>query len=239
MNVRNETPPPLRRLDGRTSRICLTFDDGPDPEWTPRFLDVLEEARVRATFFVVGHAARRYRTLLRHIAAAGHEIGNHTYAHRHPWTLTPTDARREVEDGSAAIADVLGQAPRLFRPPHGRLRPTMTEAAGAQGQRTVLWSLSARDWGAFAQASRIESRLSRAAAGDIVLMHDGRNRRNHPWETLHALPALLGRLRKAGLEPKPIPPQAATGRRQKHTGPSQPAGSRGGARAAVGSVSSP
>lgn len=211
----SETPRPLRRLASRTSHIYLTFDDGPDPEWTPRFLDVLEAAGVRATFFVVGHAARRYRTLLRHIAAAGHEIGNHTYAHRHPWTLTPTEACREVENGTAAIADVLGQAPRLFRPPHGRLRPAMTGAASGLGQRTVLWSLSARDWGPFAQGQRIASRLSRAAAGDIVLMHDGHNRRNHPWETLHALPGLLGRLRETGLEPKPIPSRAAAGCRQE------------------------
>jgi peptidoglycan/xylan/chitin deacetylase (PgdA/CDA1 family) len=87
----------------------------------------------------------------------------------------------------------------------------MTEAASAEGQRTVLWSLSARDWGLFAQTSRVESRLSRAAAGDIVLMHDGQNGRNHPWETLHALPALLGRLREAGLDPKPVPLRPATG----------------------------
>lgn len=214
----SETPPPLRRLASRTSQIYLTFDDGPDPEWTPRFLDVLEAAGARATFFVVGHAARRYRTLLRHVAAAGHAIGNHTYTHRHPWTLTPSDARREVEDGSAAIADVLGEAPRLFRPPHGRLRPTMAEAARAQGQRTVLWSLSAHDWGPLARTPRIESRLARAKAGDIVLMHDGRNHRNRPWETLHALPGLFERFREAGLDPKPIPSQAATGRRQWQTG---------------------
>lgn len=210
MCVGTETPRPLRRLTARRSRVYLTFDDGPDPEWTPRFLDVLEEAEVRATFFVVGHAARRYRTLMRHVATAGHAIGNHTYAHRHPWMMTPSEARREVADGSAAIADVLGEVPRLFRPPHGRLRPTMTEAAADHGQRTVLWSLSAGDWGPFARASRIESRLARTAAGDIVLMHDGRNRRNHPWETLQALPALLERLREAGLEPEPIPSQAAT-----------------------------
>jgi peptidoglycan/xylan/chitin deacetylase (PgdA/CDA1 family) len=211
MTVSSETPTPVRRLAGRTSRVYLTFDDGPDPEWTPRFLDVLEEAGVRATFFVVGRTARRYRTLLRHVAAAGHAIGNHTYAHRHPWAMTPSEARREVANGSAAIADVLGQAPRLFRPPHGRLRPTMTEAATEHGQRTVLWSLSACDWGPFARASRIQSRLSRIRAGDIVLMHDGRNRSNHPWETLHALPSLLGNLQETGLEASAIPARGGIG----------------------------
>jgi peptidoglycan/xylan/chitin deacetylase (PgdA/CDA1 family) len=174
-----------------SAAVYLTFDDGPDVEWTPRILDVLAAARVRATFFVVGQAVRAAPSLLRRVAAEGHGVGNHSYAHRHPWTLREAEARREVRDGAVAIADVLGAPPRLFRPPHGRVRSCMVEEAAEGGQRTVLWSLSAVDWGPLGRGPRIAARLRRAASGDVVLMHDGRRSRNRPDALLTVLPEFL------------------------------------------------
>lgn len=173
--------------------VYLSFDDGPDPQWTPRILDILARARAPASFFVVGRTARAHPGLLRRIAAAGHRIGNHTYRHRHPWTLSQAAARAEVRDGAAAIADTLGQSPVLFRPPHGRLRACMLETATELGQATVLWNLSAVDWGPLATPKRIARRLERARAGDIVLMHDGANKHNRPWALATVLPAVLER----------------------------------------------
>jgi peptidoglycan/xylan/chitin deacetylase (PgdA/CDA1 family) len=174
--------------------VYLTFDDGPDVEWTPRVLDVLAAAQAPATFFVVGRSVRAAPALVRRIAAGGHGIGNHSYSHRHPWTMGERDARREVSDGAAAIADVVGWAPRAFRPPHGRMRSCMVEEAEQGGQRTVLWSLSAVDWGPLGRAAGIAARLRKVAPGDIVLMHDGRCRRNRPDELLQVLPSLLAGL---------------------------------------------
>jgi len=184
--------------------VHLTFDDGPDRDWTPRVLDVLAAAQVQAIFFVVGQAVRAAPELLRRIAAEGHAIGNHSYSHRHPWTLREADARDEVRSGAAAIADVLGRAPCAFRPPHGRLRRCMVDEAERSGQRTVLWSLSAVDWGPLGHASRIETRLRQARGGDIVLMHDGRSRHNHPDELLRVLPRALAELGERGLTPAPL-----------------------------------
>ena len=183
------------------ARVYLTFDDGPDPEWTPRIMDVLDASGARATFFVIGRAAERSAPLLRRLRASGHEIGNHTYSHHHPWTMSTARARREVRDGAESIAQALGEAPRWFRPPHGRLRHAMADEAQNGGQRVVLWSLSAIDWGPLGRVERIAARLDHVDAGDIVLMHDSRNRHNHPEETLRALPAFLGRLRGRGLVP--------------------------------------
>ena len=185
--------------------VHLTFDDGPDLKWTPRVLDVLAAARTRATFFVVGRAARCAPDLVRRIAAEGHEIGNHSYSHRHPWTLREADARNEVRSGAAVIADVLGRAPRAFRPPHGRVRRCMLDEAQRSGQRTVLWSVSAIDWGPLGSASRIEARLRTAGAGDIILMHDGRNRHNRPDELVQVLSRALDELHNRGLTPAPLP----------------------------------
>lgn len=191
-----------------TGRLYLSFDDGPDPRWTPRILDLLAQADARATFFVVGRRALAQAALVRRIAAAGHALGNHTFSHRHPWTMAAPTARREVRDGAAAIADVTGVAPRLFRPPHGRLRRCMIEEAERGGQRLVLWNLSAVDWGPLGGARGIARRLAAAQAGDIVLMHDGGWGINRPEALIEALPGFLADLARRGQAPDLLSDQA-------------------------------
>jgi len=184
---------PIRRLAPDAGCVYLTFDDGPDEQWTPRVLDALDRAETRATFFVIGRAAHVSPVLLRRIAAAGHEIGNHGYSHRHPWAISVADARAEVRDGADAIAQTTGVIPRLYRPAFGRLRRVMTDEAARCGQRLVLWTRSAIDWGPLGRTRGVESRIGAAGAGDIVLMHDGRNRSNHPEATVEVLPRVLRR----------------------------------------------
>lgn len=185
--------------------MYLSFDDGPDARWTPLILDLLAQANARATFFVVGRPAREQASLVRRIAACGHEIGNHTWSHRHPWTMLPSVARQEVRDGAAAIADSIGRAPEFFRPPHGRLRRCMIEEAERGGQSLVLWNRSAVDWGPRGSARGIAARLGAAQAGDIVLMHDGGRGINHPDELVKVLPEFLSSLSRRGLVPSLLP----------------------------------
>lgn len=175
--------------------VYLTFDDGPDPEWTPQVLDTLAATEMRATFFVIGRQACRHPELIRRVAAAGHEIANHTFDHRHPWTMSARVARSQVRDGALALTDILGYPPRLYRPPHGRSRTCMIEEAARCGETPVGWSLSAIDWGPGGISRRIAARLRRIGAGDIVLMHDGRNLRNRPDQLLRVLPTVLDELR--------------------------------------------
>lgn len=193
------------RIRRAQDRCYLTFDDGPDREWTPRFLDALSGADCRATFFVIGKLAMQHGSLLRAALAAGHVLGNHGYGHRHPWTLSREQARREVGDGADAIAQATGGRPTWFRPAHGRLSRSIVDAAGAHTQRIALWSLSAVDWGPFATSQRILARLGALCAGDIALMHDGPLRHNRPARTLEALPRLLALLAQKNLEPAPLP----------------------------------
>lgn len=188
--------------------VYLSFDDGPDPRWTPRILDILAQANIRATFFLVGRLAARYPALVRRLVAEGHEAGNHTWSHRHPWTLLASSARKEVRDGAAAIADLIGRAPRFFRPPHGRLRGCMIEEAGRGGQTLVLWNRSAVDWGPLGSARGIARRLGAAQAGDIVLMHDGGRGINRPAELLEALPEFLSSLSRRGFVSSLLPESA-------------------------------
>lgn len=171
--------------------VHLTFDDGPDPTWTPRCLEYLAHANAHATFFIVGAHATRHPELVRRIVGEGHEIGNHTATHAHPWTIGRQRARAEVRDGAAALADILGFEPKFFRPPHGARRRCMLEEAKAHGEEIVMWDLSAVDWGWLGTAPRIAKRLARADDGDIILMHDGANKHNRPDQLLNALPAFL------------------------------------------------
>jgi peptidoglycan/xylan/chitin deacetylase (PgdA/CDA1 family) len=180
--------------------VYLTFDDGPDPRWTPQILDLLAQARMHATFFAIGECARRESALKRSNAAAGHAIGNHTFSHRHPWFMSSRTARAQVRDGAKALSDAIGRAPALYRPPHGRARPCMTDEARLHGERMVMWDRSAIDWGWLGTAPRIAARLARVRAGDIVLMHDGQNVHNRPDQMLRVLPEFLRELTGRGLQ---------------------------------------
>jgi peptidoglycan-N-acetylglucosamine deacetylase len=179
--------------------VYLTFDDGPDPRWTPQILELLARAQMHATFFAIGACAQREPALTRSVAAAGHAVGNHTFSHRHPWLMKSRAARAQVRDGAKALSDVLGSAPLLYRPPHGRTRSCMTDEARLQGERMVMWDRSAIDWGWLGTAPRIAERLNRVRAGDIVLMHDGCNQHNRPDQLLQALPEFLRELTCRGL----------------------------------------
>lgn len=195
----------VRRIESGEPACYLTFDDGPDPAWTPRVLDLLARGDALATFFVIGRLAQAHGPLLRAVHAAGHAIGNHAFGHRHAWTMTRGLARREIREGSDAVAQAIGARPAWFRPPHGRLGPFLVEAARDEGQRVALWSVSAIDWGPLASAPRILARLRRARPGDIVLMHDGPLRHNRPDQTVQVLPELLQSLAGRGISAAPLP----------------------------------
>lgn len=194
-------PQPLRRVTaldnsdftvaGSAGSICLTFDDGPNPVYTPKILHVLANYNVKATFFVLGEAAEQFPHLVEQIFREGHSIGNHTYSHRHPWLISAERAKQEVWQASKVIKDITGNAPRWFRPPFGRLRTAMRWQAHAEQMTTVLWSRSIIDWGMLGTKSGIARRLKHIEAGDIVLMHDGRPEHNRPDITYQCLPLFL------------------------------------------------
>jgi peptidoglycan-N-acetylglucosamine deacetylase len=173
------------------NQICLTFDDGPDPDYTQRILDLLADYNVKATFFVLGAEAKKFPQLVEKMMELGHSIGNHTYSHRHPWLMSSAQAQQEIIQANTAIADITGSAPRWFRPPFGRLRTAMRKQAHAEHMATVLWSRSIIDWGVLGTKTGIARRLERIKAGDIVLMHDGKREHNRPEIMLQCLPAFL------------------------------------------------
>lgn len=169
----------------------MTFDDGPDPLYTPKLLDILARYDAKATFFVMGEAAQKYPKLLEKIVESGHAIGNHTYSHGHPWIMTAARARDEVGKTTHLIKSIIGAAPRWFRPPFGRLRNAMRRQAHVEGMTTVLWNHSIIDWGPLGTTKGIKQRMDYIGSGDIVLMHDGKREHNHPEIMLRCLPDCL------------------------------------------------
>lgn len=198
------SPSPVRTTHALTSAsdvICLTFDDGPDPVYTPAILDILAAYNVKATFFVLGEAAERFSQLVGRIAAEGHSIGNHTFSHPNPWFASREDAKREITRTSLIIEQITGKQPRWFRPPYGRLGFALQQQTLLDNMTTVLWSRSIIDWGMLGNPTGIRNRLNRISAGDIVLMHDGQRKHNRPDNLLRYLPGFLAALPGKGLRP--------------------------------------
>ena len=149
----------IHRERGAGKRIALTYDDGPNPEQTPRLLELLARYDAKATFFLIGGWAEREPALIRQTVAAGHAIGNHTYTHptmpAHGAERIRDELRRcreAVEASGEHFSTVLGYA--LMRPPYGRRRPGTLRTMREEGYVPVTWSITGYDWRAHTTAKR-------------------------------------------------------------------------------------
>jgi peptidoglycan/xylan/chitin deacetylase (PgdA/CDA1 family) len=162
--------PGRERLDGEG--IALTFDDGPDPDGTPAVLDALDDAEIRATFFMVGEQVKAAPFLAREVATRGHAIALHGATHRPHRELSPRDARDEVAYGLGTLEAATGVRPVHFRPPYGVFSEHSYEACQALGLEPVYWSAWGMDWETIA-AERVLDIVERdLAPGTIVVLHD-------------------------------------------------------------------
>lgn len=155
---------------------ALTFDDGPDPEFTPRILDVLRRYEVPATFFMMGWNASTHADLAREVVAAGHEIGNHTFDHENLAFATGEETFEQLHRGSETIEAVTGVRPRWFRPPRGQLSGFGIRHAAMLGVDTVIWSVTRGIPGRGTPAQVRDHLVQQVGPGDIVDLHDGLGR---------------------------------------------------------------
>jgi peptidoglycan-N-acetylglucosamine deacetylase len=198
---------PLARLPGNDGAVSITFDDGPNPDATPRILDTLRDEDVRATFFVLGRHADRWPDLVKRMAAEGHQLGNHGYWHRKLHRRTPAYVREDLTKGTEAIERAGGVHPRHFRAPHGFRNPWVTPIARSLGQRTVGWSLGVWDSAKPGAAEIVERTLRGMRAGSILLLHDGDgyDEAGDRTQTAAALPGIIRGLRERGLRFTTLP----------------------------------
>jgi peptidoglycan/xylan/chitin deacetylase (PgdA/CDA1 family) len=180
--------------------VALTFDDGPDPERTPPLLDLLLDANVRASFFVIGEKAARWPAIVRRMASEGHTIGNHSWSHRSFPRLTSRGIDLELGRCNKVLESTTGLIPRFVRAPYGRRDPRFYSVARRFDLTPVFWSIDTFDWAGTSVKSAVR-RASRARPGDIVLMHDGDRRAS---ATLGAVRHLLAHQQSLGLHVAPL-----------------------------------
>jgi peptidoglycan-N-acetylglucosamine deacetylase len=168
--------------------VALTFDDGPS-EYTDRYLDVLREKDVPATFFEIGQEMPGREATMRRILAEGDEIGDHTENH----VEDPSYA--QIADAADRIKEYTGFEPCLFRPPGGAENSTVIDTAGSLGMKTITWNVDPRDWSLPGTPEIYSNIVDNAKPGAIILMHDGGGPRD---ETLAALPEIIDTLRAKG-----------------------------------------
>ena len=153
--------------------VALTYDDGPNPPHTQALLEMLKEHEVKATFFLKGRNIEAFPELVRAVAEAGHEIGNHSYSHRPMFSFGKEEMREEVVRTNLLIENVLGYQPVLFRPPYGAQGPGLKRALDELGMISIIMSDHGTDWEVTDPRLIAESVLESIAPGSIVLLHDG------------------------------------------------------------------
>lgn len=195
--------PTMWRASRPTNAVALTFDDGPDPEFTPRVLAILAEKRVAAAFFVVGRRGEEHPELLAQIARGGHVVAGHSYRHDLGFHFRLRNGmRRDLAACNAAIARAIGREPRLFRAPQGFKNPALGDVLHEMGMTAIGWQVRGFD-AVERDADVIFRRIVKGARpGGVILMHDGGGllgtQSRQP--TLDALPRVIDALREAGLE---------------------------------------
>ena len=189
----------LWSVDTSTPVVALTFDDGPNPDFTPPLLDTLRDLDVSATFFVVGRNAEKYPYIVSRITTEGHEIGNHTYSHRFLGLQTAARIGAELDKTTEIIRRIAGVTPSFFRPPQGLFTPTILNIAESRDLKTVIGDVYPRDPYNPGTDAIVKRVLKRVEPGSIIILHDGSRWR---WmsrsQTVAAVPIIIRELRKRG-----------------------------------------
>lgn len=188
----------IRRGDN-PHKVALTFDDGPDPRYTPRILDILKASGAHATFFLVGQRAVSHPDLVRRMLDEGHEVAAHSEHHRHAYTLLFSTGR-EINWVKRDLQHITGNLPRWYRPPWGAFNFLVLPVIKKAGMTPVLWSVNADDWSYSTGVAGIRQRLNqRMHPGAVIVLHDAGGDDGAPENTIAALKPWLEDLKAAGI----------------------------------------
>lgn len=193
----------MERLgDAEAKEVVLTFDDGPDPEYTTRILNILNQYGIKATFFVIGKNAMLHPEVVKQVYREGHEIGNHTFSHRHTNSISYDQLKLELNASQRVIQGITGHSSLLYRPPYG-YEDTATVNSDFQrmlyttemGYLTVNYDIDSKDWKTTSSKEIVDNILQRLPNGNVILLHDGGGDRS---STVEALPEIIETLQKKG-----------------------------------------
>jgi len=181
--------------------VALTFDDGPDPVYTPRVLDVLGHFQVTATFFMIGWEAAADPALVERVDAAGDGVASHTWNHVDLTRLNSAGLGVQVDQVDNLLASITGRRVSCLRPPQGHYNAPLLSRLAGRGLTSVLWSVDTRDWTRPGTGRIVRTALTGLSPGAIILLHDGGGDRS---ETVQALPSIIEGIRAAGYRLGPI-----------------------------------
>ncbi|MEU4085630.1 polysaccharide deacetylase family protein [Streptomyces aureus] len=186
---------PFMRVSGRGRTMVLTFDDGPDPKYTPEILRTLHEYDVHGMFFVCGQMAADNKDLVARMADDGHVVGNHTWSHPLLTKLSRSAIRSEMERTSEVIDDACGEPPTWFRAPYGEWNRAVYQIGAELGMEPLAWTIDTLDWSRPGTRKIVGTVQKEAAPGVVVLQHDAGGDRS---QSVQALRTYLPRLLDAG-----------------------------------------
>ncbi len=172
--------------------VALTFDDGPIPGKTEPILDLLRDANVPATFFVLGENAERHPEILDRMVREGHEIGNHTFAHPNLTKLSNSEVRKEIKRSQDIIYESVGYFPRFFRPPYGAANLTTMSILSSQNLTAVFWSVDPQDWKGGSEQEIVADISDHLDNGSIILLHE------RSPNTSQSIPKIIETVREKG-----------------------------------------
>ncbi|MDI6822336.1 MAG: polysaccharide deacetylase family protein [Actinomycetota bacterium] len=196
------------RGDPHERLVSISFDDGPNPIYTPQILDILKAKGVKATFFVLGRQVEKYPDIARRIVEEGHDIGNHTYSHRELVPSTRRIVLNQVRKADRAIQKATGVKTRLFRPPRGMYSNALRKILREEGYRIILWTVSTADWSGISAKAILHRIKLYVRRGGTILFHDSgalfRNEGASRENTVQALPMVIDYLQQKGFKIVPI-----------------------------------
>ncbi|GGH29307.1 polysaccharide deacetylase family protein [Paenibacillus segetis] len=210
--------------------FALTFDDGPDPVYTPKLLDLLKLYDAKATFFVVGSNAEKYPELVKRMHEEGHLIGIHNYVHKTNWLMWPASVKKQIQRTTKIIHDITGVTTHYYRPPWGIVN--LFDFAKRNETQIVLWSAMFGDWRQRIGADRLTERMmKKLGGGEVFLLHDcgatlGANT-DAPMQMLIALERVLKEAQTRGLQSIRIDEMITMGKNLKKKGNAAPSTSTG------------
>ncbi len=184
------------KIHPRPGTVALTFDDGPNPKYTPEILAILDRYHIKATFFVMGIQAKRYPNLVRDIQAHGHVIANHSMTHPFLTKLSDQQLKYQVDGTNGIVKQITGRAPLCLRPPYGLSNARVRNYIHSQGMQVVMWDLNSFDYEHQPVSHLINWVLTKTKPGYDLLMHDGSG---NSFQTVKALPAIIEGLQQRGM----------------------------------------
>lgn len=175
--------------------VVLTFDDGPDPVYTPRLLDILKQNNVKAVFFLLGEKAERYPNVVQRIVDEGHQLGSHSYSHRLSWFMSPLKTWEEWNKSIRVLERMSGRTIEWIRPPHGVFNLALWVWCLKHNKKAILYNSKGYDWLKARTPEQIRRAvLKQLAEGSIILLHDGGGEEGAPENTLQAIETICNRI---------------------------------------------